>query len=104
MYNAIADASSKPIILYNVPSRTGVNIEPETYLELSKHPNITGIKEANGNLSKIVKTMSLWRVDWICIQVTTIRPIPFGHGWQGCYLGCVQCGPLADGASVPEIF
>ncbi len=59
MYNAIADASSKPIILYNVPSRTGVNIEPETYLELSKHPNITGIKEANGDLSKIVKTMSL---------------------------------------------
>lgn len=59
MYTAIADASTKPIILYNVPSRTGVNIEPETYLELSKHPNITAVKEAGGDLSKIVKTMSL---------------------------------------------
>ena len=59
MYNAIADAVDKPIILYNVPSRTGVNIEPATYLELSKHPNIVAIKEANGNLSKIVETFRL---------------------------------------------
>ena len=59
MFNTIADASSKPIILYNVPSRTGINIEPETYLELAKHPMITAIKEANGDLSKIVETMSL---------------------------------------------
>ena len=59
MYNAIADAAEKPLILYNVPSRTGVNIEPETYLELSKHPNIRGIKEANGQIAKIVETVSL---------------------------------------------
>ena len=59
MYNAIADAATSPIILYNVPSRTGVNIEPETYLELSKHPNIRGIKEANGQIAKIVETVSL---------------------------------------------
>ena len=58
-YTAIAKASSKPIILYNVPSRTGVNIEPETYLELSKLDNIVGIKEANGNLSKIMDTFNL---------------------------------------------
>lgn len=59
MYNQIADASSKPIIVYNVPSRTGVNIEPTTYQALAEHPNIVGIKEANGQISKIVETMSL---------------------------------------------
>ena len=59
MFSAIADASEKPIILYNVPSRTGMNIEPETYAALAGHGNIAGIKEANGNISKIVSTMAL---------------------------------------------
>lgn len=59
MYNEIADASTKPLILYNVPSRTGVNIEPQTYVELSKHENIWAIKEANGNFSKIIETAAL---------------------------------------------
>lgn len=58
-YTAIAKVSTKPIILYNVPSRTGVNIEPETYLELSKVDNVVGIKEASGNLSKIMDTFKL---------------------------------------------
>ena len=58
-YTAIADASTKPLILYNVPSRTGVNIEPETYAKLADHPMISGIKEANGNISKIVQTAQL---------------------------------------------
>lgn len=59
MYNAIADASDKPIILYNVPSRTGINIEPATYLKLSEHPMIRAIKEANSTISKIVETFAL---------------------------------------------
>lgn len=59
MFTAIADASTKPVILYNVPSRTGVNIEPETYAILAKHPRICAIKEAGGNISKIVQTMQL---------------------------------------------
>ena len=59
MYNVIADASDKPLIVYNVPSRTGVNIEPATYLRLAEHPNIRAIKEANGNISKIVETAAL---------------------------------------------
>ena len=59
MFNAIADASTKPIILYNVPSRTGVNIEPATYAELAKHPMIQAIKEANGQIDKITETMAL---------------------------------------------
>ena len=59
MYETIANASTKPIILYNVPSRTGINIEPETYEKLSYHPMIQGIKEANSNISKIVETFHL---------------------------------------------
>ncbi len=58
-FTAIADASTKPVILYNVPSRTGCNIEPATCLELAKHPNIVGIKEASGNISQIAKIASL---------------------------------------------
>ena len=61
MYTAIADAAKVPTILYNVPSRTGVNIEPKTYAELAEHPNIVAFKEANGNISKIVETMSYVR-------------------------------------------
>ena len=52
---AVADAVNKPIILYNVPSRTGVNIKPETYAELCKHENIAATKEASGNLSAIAE-------------------------------------------------
>ena len=58
-YNYIADRVNKPIILYNVPSRTGVGITPETYKELSKHKNIVATKEANGDLSSVLKTRYL---------------------------------------------
>ncbi len=54
-YNYIADRVSKPIILYNVPSRTGVDIKPETYKELSKHSRIVATKEASGDISKIAQ-------------------------------------------------
>lgn len=59
MYKEIAANVDRPIVLYNVPSRTGVNIEPSTYLALADVPNIVAIKEANGNIGKIVETMSL---------------------------------------------
>ena len=58
-YNYIADRVSAPMILYNVPSRTGVNIKPETYAELAKHPRIIATKEANGNISEIAQTAAL---------------------------------------------
>ena len=58
-YQVIADAVDIPLILYNVPSRTGVNIQPETYAALAKHPNIVGTKEANGDLGSVQKTLSL---------------------------------------------
>ncbi len=59
MFTEIADASTRPLILYNVPSRTGVTIEPATYAALADHPMIAGIKEAGGNISKIVETAAL---------------------------------------------
>ena len=58
-YFAIADASTKPLIVYNVPSRTGCAIKPETYVKLAEHENIRGIKEANGDISSVVETQSL---------------------------------------------
>ena len=58
-YNAIADAVDLPMIVYNVPSRTGLNIQPGTYWELAKHPNIVATKEANGNVSALAETVAL---------------------------------------------
>lgn len=58
-YKAISKEVTLPIIVYSVPSRTGVNITPETCLELSKIENIVGIKEASGNISQVAKIASL---------------------------------------------
>ena len=58
-FNAIADASTKPIILYNVPSRTGCNIMPETCKVLAEHPNIVGLKAASGDMSQIADCIHL---------------------------------------------
>lgn len=58
-FTAIADSANIPVILYNVPSRTGISFTPETYLALSKHPNINGVKEASGNFSMIAEAMHL---------------------------------------------
>ena len=60
-YTAIANSTKLPIILYSVPSRTGVNITPETCFELSKISNIVAIKEASGNLSQIAEIKALCR-------------------------------------------
>ena len=54
-FKAIADASTKPCILYNVPSRSGCNLLPESVLALADHPNIVGIKEACGDISQVAK-------------------------------------------------
>ena len=58
-YKAIANSTSLPIIVYSVASRTGVNITPETCLELSKIPNIVAVKEASGNISQVAKIAAL---------------------------------------------
>lgn len=58
-YFYIADRVSVPIIVYNVPSRTGVNIKPDVYKTLSEHKNIVAVKEASGNISEFIKTSAL---------------------------------------------
>ena len=58
-FRAVADASTKPCILYNVPSRTGCNLLPATTAALAEHPNIVGVKEASGNISQIAEIAAL---------------------------------------------
>ncbi len=63
-YRTIADAVSLPMILYNVPSRTGVSVAPETYAALAEHPHIIGVKEASGNLGNVQRTAALCPEDF----------------------------------------
>lgn len=63
-YKILAENVSLPIILYNVPSRTGLNIQPKTVFELSKIKNIVGIKEASGNISQVVEIASICPKDF----------------------------------------
>ncbi len=58
-YYTLADKAEKPIIVYNVPTRTGMNISPETYRKLSEHNNICGVKEADSNIAKLIKSIKL---------------------------------------------
>ncbi len=85
MYTAIADASSVPVILYNVPSRTGVNITPATVKELSKHPNINAIKEAGGNISTVAEIAALCGDDIIIYSGNDDQIVPImSLGGKGC--------------------
>lgn len=58
-FTAVADASSAPVILYNVPGRTGCNLQPKTLAALAKHPKIVGLKEASGNMAQFMEMMAL---------------------------------------------
>ena len=54
-FSMVADVATKPVIMYNVPSRTGLNLQPATVAKLAEHPNICGLKEASGNMSQVVE-------------------------------------------------
>lgn len=75
-YNYIADHVDVPMILYNIPGRTGLEILPETYLELSKHPNIVAAKEATGKISSIAKTASLCGDDLVLYSGDDDQVVP----------------------------
>lgn len=85
MFTAIADVSTVPVILYNVPSRTGVNIKPSTVLELSKHPMINAIKEASGDISQVAEIAHLCGDNMIIYSGNDDQTIPImSLGGKGC--------------------
>ncbi len=75
-FQHIASSVKTPCLIYNVPSRTGVNILPETYLALSKHPNIVGAKEANHDISALAKTVSLCGDDLAIYSGEDVQTLP----------------------------
>jgi 4-hydroxy-tetrahydrodipicolinate synthase len=75
-YNIIADASPKPVLLYNVPGRTGVNMESETTLLLAEHPNIFGIKEASGDFLQFMDIMRHKPDDFLLISGDDLLTVP----------------------------
>lgn len=80
-YVAVADASPVPVILYNVPGRTGSNVTSETTLKLAAHPNIIGIKEASGNLEQCMAIAKHKPADFMLISgddMLTVPMISFG--------------------------
>lgn len=83
-YKAINDAVNIPIILYNIPGRTGVNILPETVLKLSNLKNICGIKEASGDISQIARIISILPEDFFVYSGNDDQTLPIlslgGHG------------------------
>ncbi|MFT9496875.1 4-hydroxy-tetrahydrodipicolinate synthase [Anaerosolibacter sp.] len=83
-FTAIADAVNIPIILYNVPGRTGVNILPATVAELAKHPNIKAIKEASGNIAQVAEIARLVPSDFHIYSGNDDMIVPLmslgGHG------------------------
>ncbi|MBR6741483.1 MAG: 4-hydroxy-tetrahydrodipicolinate synthase [Clostridia bacterium] len=85
MFTAIADASTVPVILYDVPSRTGVAIAPETVAVLAEHPNIVALKAASGDISKIAKTAQLCgdKIDIYSGNDDQIIPV-MSIGGKGC--------------------
>jgi 4-hydroxy-tetrahydrodipicolinate synthase len=75
-YSAIAQAVPMPLVLYNVPGRTGVNLNPETVYELSKNPHIVGVKEASGNVEQMIKIRSLCEPDFALISGDDTLTLP----------------------------
>lgn len=83
-YRMIAESTKLPIIVYNVPGRTGMNIEPKTALELSKIENIVGIKEASGNISQVAEMIRICPKDFLMYSGNDDMVVPLmalgGHG------------------------
>ncbi|ARP50327.1 MULTISPECIES: 4-hydroxy-tetrahydrodipicolinate synthase [Caproicibacterium] len=92
-YTYLADRVNKPIIIYNVPSRTGVNVKPETYQILAKHPMINGVKEANGDITSVARTISLCKDNFNVYSGNDDQALPMlslgGKGVISVFANCL---------------
>jgi 4-hydroxy-tetrahydrodipicolinate synthase len=83
-FTAVADAVEKPVILYNVPGRTGADMHAETVARLASHPNIVGIKEATGDIDRLRSIVKLVDSDFLLFSGDDFSVLPFiaagGHG------------------------
>jgi 4-hydroxy-tetrahydrodipicolinate synthase len=83
-YRALAESTSLPIVVYNVPGRTGVNVEPATLVRMSELPNIVAVKEASGNVSQMCQICATVRNDFIVLSGDDALTLPLmsigGHG------------------------
>jgi 4-hydroxy-tetrahydrodipicolinate synthase len=83
-YKALAESTSLPIVVYNVPGRTGINVEPQTLVRLSELPNIVAVKEASGNVSQMCEICATVRKDFIVLSGDDALTLPLmavgGHG------------------------
>jgi 4-hydroxy-tetrahydrodipicolinate synthase len=83
-YRAFAESTSLPIVVYNVPGRTGVNVEPSTLARLAQIPNIVGVKEASGNVSQMCEVVRAVPADFLVLSGDDALTLPLmaigGHG------------------------
>ncbi len=102
-FSYVADRVSVPMILYNVPGRTGIGIKPATYKELSKHPNINGVKEASGNIAEFALTRSMCGDDLVFWSGNDSDTVPMmALGAKGVISVASNCIP-ADVAKLCEL-
>ena len=117
-FNAIADAATLPVIVYNVPSRTGLNIGPEALAEICQHENVIAVKEANSDVAQAMEKVRLCgdKVDFYCgnddLIVPTIAcgfkggevvPSFFVGATFGCVVGALLGLPAGMGAAIGMI-
>ena len=102
-FSYVADRVSVPMILYNVPGRTGIGIKPATYKELSKHPNINGVKEASGNIAEFALTRCMCGDDLVFWSGNDSDTVPMmALGAMGVISVASNCIP-ADVAKLCEL-
>ena len=102
-FSYVADRVSVPMILYNVPGRTGIGIKPAAYKELSKHPNINGVKEASGNIAEFALTRSMCGDDLVFWSGNDSDTVPMmALGARGVISVASNCIP-ADVAKLCEL-
>ena len=98
-YKALAESTRLPIIVYNVPGRTGSNVEPATLARLAEIPNIVGVKEASGNMSQIADVCRRVPSDFLVLSGDDALALPRDvDRRQGHHLGRVERGAVGNGA------